>query len=474
MRRLLGGVVLIAIGIAILPFGFATPAGADIIAADGFNYIPIGASLDGANGGAGPSAPGWVGSWSADATATVGAGLTYSGYGGLGIGNSVTLGDVNATAGISRSIGDSSAAGNTVWMRMLYRPGEEVEASLDSATPFQLMGANSASVFNVQRSLIGGALSFSMNMTGDGSWGGTATASTNFSLTEVATHMLLFKLVINQATDQNETLSLWLDPTATTEVALGAADATISANILEGGDDYLALFWADGYGDRIDEIVLATSLTGAISQLNHNLATVTLNNLAQSYDGAAKPVSVVTSPINLAVSVTYNGIPNAPTNVGSYTVVATITDPLYYGGATNLLVITPAAAPVIIAEDGFNYNPIGASLNGANGGTEPSTPGWWDAWSADATATVGIGLTYSGYGGLGIGNSVTLGAVDATAGISRGLGDSSAAGNTVWMRMLYSPGDEVAASLDSATPFQLMGANSASGRSHQLERRGAV
>ncbi|MEI6394549.1 MAG: hypothetical protein WCT12_26010, partial [Verrucomicrobiota bacterium] len=213
MRRLLDGVVFIVLGLATLPLGLATPAGANIIAADGFNYNPIGTNLDGANGGTVASAPGWVVPWSADATATVGVGLTYSGYGGLGIGNSVTLGDTNATAGISRSLGDSSAAGNTVWMRILYRPGAEVEESTDSATPFQLTGANSVSVLNVQRSLIGRALSFSLNMTGDGTWGGIVTDSADFNLSETSTHMLLFKLVINQATDQNETLSLWLDPT---------------------------------------------------------------------------------------------------------------------------------------------------------------------------------------------------------------------------------------------------------------------
>jgi hypothetical protein len=279
MRPLLGGLACIALGFASLP------AGADIIAADGFNYTPEGAGLDGANGGSVllPGAPGWTTSWSADANATVGVGLTYSGYDGLGIGNGATLGDNYTAASISRGLGDSSSAG-VVWMRMLYSPGAEVEQSANTATPFQLQAANSYSVLNVQRSVVGGDLSFSLNMTGDGSWGGTDTASADFNVSESATHMLLWKLTINQATDQNETLSMWLDPTSLTEVGLGAANATISANILqktvdlEDPDttyyDYLALFSASGFGDRVDELVIGTTLGDAISQLNDPVTSV--------------------------------------------------------------------------------------------------------------------------------------------------------------------------------------------------------
>ena len=77
-------------------------------------------------------------------------------------------------------------------------------------------------------------------------------------------------------------------------------------------------------------------------------ATVALGNLAQAYDGAAKPVTVTTSPTNLTVAVTYNGSADAPTNGGSYTVIATVTDANHTGGTTNTLVISPAAATVAL------------------------------------------------------------------------------------------------------------------------------
>ena len=53
---------------------------------------------------------------------------------------------------------------------------------------------------------------------------------------------------------------------------------------------------------------------------------------------------MTTSPSGLTggVAVTYNGSATPPTNAGSYTVVATLTDPNYQGSATGTLVITKA------------------------------------------------------------------------------------------------------------------------------------
>lgn len=70
-------------------------------------------------------------------------------------------------------------------------------------------------------------------------------------------------------------------------------------------------------------------------------ATVTLDNLIQTYDGTPKTVSVTTGPPGLAVVVTYNGSTLAPTTVGTYAVVATVSDPNYDGSASDTLVIEP-------------------------------------------------------------------------------------------------------------------------------------
>ncbi len=277
VRRLFGGLALAALGLA------ALPARADIIAGDGFNYIPSGANLDGANGGTvlPPTSVGWATPWSGDATAVVGSGLSYSGYTpSLGIGNSVTLGaNVGLTlidpVGISRQLGDSSGAGNTLWMRMLYNPGVHVEESRNVATPFQLAAANNG-FLNLQRDVGagGGALNevYSLNMSGYNS------GSTPFDFTgsgSGTTYMLLFRLDINQTDGQNETLSMWLNPTSLTAEGLPITPtATVSANILQSGDDFLQLFSANGYGDTIDELVIGTTFADAIGQLTDPVTSV--------------------------------------------------------------------------------------------------------------------------------------------------------------------------------------------------------
>ena len=79
------------------------------------------------------------------------------------------------------------------------------------------------------------------------------------------------------------------------------------------------------------------------------LATVTLTNLSQVNDGTPKPVSYMTAPAGLAVNLTYNGLTNAPTNIGSYIVIGTIADLNYSGGATNTLVIAAAHSFVTVS-----------------------------------------------------------------------------------------------------------------------------
>jgi hypothetical protein len=78
-------------------------------------------------------------------------------------------------------------------------------------------------------------------------------------------------------------------------------------------------------------------------------ATVTLSNLSQTYEGTAKFATATTNPPGLNVNITYtqNGTPVAsPTNVGSYDVTATITDPSYQGSATGVLVINTATPTI--------------------------------------------------------------------------------------------------------------------------------
>jgi hypothetical protein len=85
-------------------------------------------------------------------------------------------------------------------------------------------------------------------------------------------------------------------------------------------------------------------------------ATITLGNLAAMWDGTQKSVSVTTVPAGLSVTITYGGDTTAPSNAGSWPVVATVNDANYGGTATGSLVISPAAATVSLTAPPASYD----------------------------------------------------------------------------------------------------------------------
>jgi hypothetical protein len=60
-------------------------------------------------------------------------------------------------------------------------------------------------------------------------------------------------------------------------------------------------------------------------------ATVTLSSSEKTYTGLPIIVTATTNPPGLNVNITYNGSATPPTNVGTYTIIGTINDPLYQG-----------------------------------------------------------------------------------------------------------------------------------------------
>ncbi len=127
-----------------------------------------------------------------------------------------------------------------------------------------------------------------------------------------------------------------------------------------------------------------TNYTGtATGQLVISKATVTvtLSNLAQTYNGSAHAATAITTPAGHAVDFTYNGIPTAPTTAGSYTVVGTVNDTNYAGSASGQLVINQAtlnlawtpASPIVYgtalspaqfnATATFNSNPVAGTFS---------------------------------------------------------------------------------------------------------------
>jgi hypothetical protein len=72
------------------------------------------------------------------------------------------------------------------------------------------------------------------------------------------------------------------------------------------------------------------------------VASLVLAPLSQEYDGTARPVQAFTTPGNLAVTVTYNGTPSAPTGIGTYSVTGTVNDIMWQGTQAGILAITKA------------------------------------------------------------------------------------------------------------------------------------
>jgi autotransporter-associated beta strand protein len=114
-------------------------------------------------------------------------------------------------------------------------------------------------------------------------------------------------------------------------------------------------------GIRIEARTVGGVTPGAFSvddvslmgQDDYNAATayvaITLGDLNATYDGTPKPVSVTTQPPGNATVVTYNGSTTAPTNAGTYTVVATLDSPTSTSSATGTLVIAKAEAAITLS-----------------------------------------------------------------------------------------------------------------------------
>jgi hypothetical protein len=75
-------------------------------------------------------------------------------------------------------------------------------------------------------------------------------------------------------------------------------------------------------------------------------AGVMLEALSHTCDGSPQCAPVTTDPEGLAVNATHDGLADAPGALGSYEVVAAVTEALYAGGATS--------TPTIAAEPATN------------------------------------------------------------------------------------------------------------------------
>jgi hypothetical protein len=108
-------------------------------------------------------------------------------------------------------------------------------------------------------------------------------------------------------------------------------------------------------GSVADAIYVGSATNSLV--ISKALATVTLQDLNQTYNGNPRVVSATTVPSGLAVEFTYDGSTNAPTNIGTYEVIGTVVDLNYDGSATNSLVVatgvnnTPTHITAVVSGD---------------------------------------------------------------------------------------------------------------------------
>ncbi|HEX8351680.1 MAG TPA: pectinesterase family protein [Pyrinomonadaceae bacterium] len=136
-------------------------------------------------------------------------------------------------------------------------------------------------------------------------------------------------------------------------------------------------------------------------------STISLAGLNQTYTGQPVAASVITEPANLAAEVTYNGSAERPVAVGSYEVVATITEPGYNGTATGTLVIEKAAATVTVESASYTYDgtpkAVAVTTDPAGLGVEVTYNGSAAAPSAPGTYAVAATVVDPNYRGTASG-----------------------------------------------------------------------
>ncbi|WP_299125319.1 MBG domain-containing protein [uncultured Tenacibaculum sp.] len=207
---------------------------------------------------------------------------------------------------------------------------------------------------------------------------GSLTLGNNYTLSFVSNDLTINKKDIEVTVDAGQAKSFGTtDPTFIYRVTSGAL---VNGDTFTGALSRLAGENAGTYA--INQGTLALNANYNLSfvpnsfEIHKGAATVIVNNLTQTYDGTAKPVSPTTMPNGLSVDVTYDGGSTVPTNAGTYTVLATVNDVNYQGNTTETLTINKANQVIT----------FGALSNVTYGDT---------SFNLTATSDSGLGVTYS-------------------------------------------------------------------------------
>ena len=330
------------------------------------------------------------------ATAAYGATFTVGSSGGSGTGAvtfaatgnctvsgatvTVTSGSgtcsVTATKAADANYGSATSAAATVTVSRAPAP----VSTWPTASAITYRQTLSSSVLSGGAASVPGSFSFTTPSTAPGA--GTAPQGVTFTpadTTDYAPATANVSVTVNRATPE---VLVW--PTAST-ITYGQ---TLASSLLSGGSASVpgTFAWTnpsmtESVGTQAESVTFtptdATDYNTVAGTVNVTetkaTATVTLGNLSQGYSGSAIAATATTSPANLAVTFTYtqNSLPvGSPISAGNYVVTATInnanysgtaTGPLTISQATQTIVFTPPASPVL-----YGVAPIALSATGGS------------------------------------------------------------------------------------------------------------
>jgi M6 family metalloprotease-like protein/uncharacterized repeat protein (TIGR02543 family) len=255
---------------------------------------------------------------------------------------------------------------------------------------------------------------FDINLTGTGIGPGTLAVTPAGDLTSSGTYGGSFSPASIDYTLSNlgGTSINWTAAKTQTWVTLSAASGTLAAGatttVTASINSNANTLNVGSYSDTVT-FTNTTSGTGNTTRgvsltVNPIPVTVSLSNLLQIYTGTPRTVSVTTNPTPRAYSVTYDGSSTAPTNGGTYAVVATITEPNHAGTASGNLTIaynvtyqgngnTSGSVPV----DQTKLQNVNLTLSTNSGGLS-KTGYTFIGWNTDANGTgtsYAVGSNYS-------------------------------------------------------------------------------
>ena len=149
------------------------------------------------------------------------------------------------------------------------------------------------------------------------------------------------------------------------------------------------------------------------------VATVYLDNLAQTYSGAARIVTATTMPAGLTVSLTYAGNAWAPTNAGSYAVTGTVVAAEYTGSTNGTLIVSKVG---LTATADTQSKPYGAT-------NPPLTFQYSGFVNGEGVAALTAAPTAATTVGLATAPGVYAGAITLSGGSAANYSFSYVAGN---------------------------------------------